>query len=273
MSADQQEQDGPRFRSSPTGPWVAPPRTMPGPLPPRPRRVSNRHPATFRWRGVASIIFFAVLVASVGVRAYRDLSRPEAWSFWKDQYVSPSLSSARIPNVDIDHSGRLRTALAISGRIGPAAANWLRDRLDEANLKPGDVILLSSPGGNLDQGVIMGEIIHAHALATAVGAVDSTGRIGPAYCASSCVLAFAGGTPRYGVDGSALGVHRFTTSAPGRDPVADTQRVTGAILGYMTKMGVSSQVVEAMSETRDIRWLAPKEALAMNLTTTPVAKP
>jgi hypothetical protein len=57
------------------------------------------------------------------------------------------------------------------------------------------------------------------------------------------------------------------------DPVADTQRVAGAVLGYMTKMGVSSSVVEAMSETREIRWLAPKDALAMNLITDPLGKP
>ena len=45
------------------------------------------------------------------------------------------------------------------------------------------------------------------------------------------------------------------------------------VLGYMTKMGVSSSIVEAMSETREIRWLAPREALAMNLITDPVGKP
>jgi len=41
----------------------------------------------------------------------------------------------------------------------------------------------------------------------------------------------------------------------------------------MTKMGVSSSIVEAMSETRDVRWLDPKQALAMNLITDPVGKP
>ena len=41
----------------------------------------------------------------------------------------------------------------------------------------------------------------------------------------------------------------------------------------MHKMGVSSSIVQAMSETKDIRWLAPKEALAMNLVTDPLGKP
>jgi hypothetical protein len=87
------------------------------------------------------------------------------------------------------------------------------------------------------------------------------------------VFAYAGGNSRYGVEGSMLGVHRFVTSTPGRDPVAETQRTTGMVLSYMTKMGVSSSVVEAMSETRDVRWLGVKEAAAMNLITDPVRKP
>jgi hypothetical protein len=68
------------------------------------------------------------------------------------------------------------------------------------------------------------------------------------------------------------GVHRFVTTTPVSDPVADTQRVTGQVLGYMTRMGVSSAVVEEMSQTRDVRWLDPKQALAMNLVTDPIAK-
>ena len=91
------------------------------------------------------------------------------------------------------------------------------------------------------------------------------------------MLVYAGGTIRYGIEGSALGVHRFATSAPGRDPVAETQRTAGIVLSYMTRMGVASSIVEAMSETRDVRWLTTKEASAMNLitnrTTDSVAKP
>ena len=108
---------------------------------------------------------------------------------------------------------------------------------------------------------------------SAVGTADVSGRVRSAYCASACVLVYAGGKTRYGVEGSRLGVHRFVTVSPVSDPVADTQRTTGMLLGYMTKMGVSSSVVEAMSETSEIRWLAPKDALAMNLVTDPLRKP
>jgi hypothetical protein len=90
------------------------------------------------------------------------------------------------------------------------------------------------------------------------------------YCASACVLVYAGGAPRYGIEGSALGVHRFVNRAPGRDPVADTQRTTGAVLNYITKMGISPSVIEAMSATRDVRWLEPAEAVQTHLITDPI---
>ena len=63
------------------------------------------------------------------------------------------------------------------------------------------------------------------------------------------------------------------TSVPGHDPVAETQRTTGMVLNYMTRMGVSSSVVEAMSETNDIRWLGIREAAAMKLVTEPARTP
>ncbi|MCP3461547.1 hypothetical protein [Bradyrhizobium sp. CCGUVB23] len=255
------------FRSSPTGPRIAPPRgaarrlTVEGPVPlPARRRLF--------W----SVVIFLLLSSGVLIRAYRDVSRPEAWAYWRDQYVSPSLSSAVIANVDLGGAARGRRALAVSGEIGPAAANWLRDRLDDAHLVPGDLVLLSSPGGNLNQAVIMGEAIRARGLSTAVGVADASGRVRPAYCASACVLVYAGGKIRYGVEGSALGVHRFVNTAAVSDPVADAQRTAGAVLGYVTRMGISSSIVEAMSQTRDVRWLAPDQALAMNLITDPVGK-
>ena len=170
-------------------------------------------------------------------------------------------------------SGGGRRALAISGQIGAASANWFRARLDEGQLGAGDAVLLSSPGGDLNQAAIMGETIRSRGLVTAVGTADAAGRVKPAYCASACVLVYAGGKVRFGVLGSALGVHRFVTTQPVNDPVADAQRITGAVLGYMTKMGVSSSIVEAMSETREIRWLSPKQALAMNLITDPLGRP
>jgi len=276
VPADDQNDRG----RSPTGPWVARP-TRPWGAPPRAPASPPQAPASPRQaqvrragrRGLWSVAFFVLLMASVGIRAYKDLSRPEAWAYWRDQYISPSLTAQSIANAEFDGATRGRPALAIRGTIGPAAAGWLRQQLDQAHLAPGDLVLLSSPGGDLQQAAIMGEIIRSRGLATAVGTADEAGRVRPAYCASACVLVYAGGKPRYGVEGSRLGVHRFYTTGPVDDPVGDAQRTAGLVLGYFTKMGVSSAVVEAMSQTREVRWLEPKEALAMNLVTDPVGRP
>lgn len=267
MSVDDRQHEGGRFQRSPTGPWVAPPRKPADHRPARPPHAAGNR------RRIWSVVVFILLISGFGIRAYRDLSRPEAWAYWKDLYFSPSMTSQLIANADPDGSGRSRPALAISGTIGAATASWFRERLDEAHLGAGDAVLLSSPGGDLNQAVIIGEIIRSRGLVTAVGVADASGRIRPSYCASACVLAYAGGKIRVGIEGSMLGVHRFVTSAPGGDPVAETQRTAGMVLSYMTRMGVSSAVVEAMSETSEVRWLGAREALAMNLITVPVEAP
>jgi hypothetical protein len=216
------------------------------------------------------VVIFVLLLSGIGIRAYRDLSRPAAWDYSRETYVAPSMKAMVIPSADIDGSGRGRRALAISGDIGAASASWFHDQLDKAGLLAGDAILLSSDGGKIYQAAIMGETIRARRLVTAVGIADASGQVRAASCASACVLVYAGGETRYGIHGSLLGVHRFTRDGPSDDPVAETQRTQGRLLGYMTKMGVSSRIVELMSQTSDIRWLSQKDALAMNLITTPV---
>jgi hypothetical protein len=267
LSVDDHQDKGRRLQQSPTGPWDAPPRR------PTDQPVARPLHAAGNRRRFWSVLVFVLLISGVGIRAYRDLSRPEAWAYWKDLYFSPTMTSSLVGRADLDGSGRARPVLVISGTIGAATASWFRDRLDQAHLVAGDTVAISSPGGDLNQAMIMGEVIRSHGLSTAVGAADAEGRIRPAYCASACVLVYAGGKPRIGIEGSKWGVHRFVTSTPGRDPVAETQRTAGSVLSYMTKMGVSSSVVEAMSETRDVRWLGAKEAFAMNLITDPVRRP
>jgi hypothetical protein len=263
---DRQDEAG-QFRRSPTGPRVAPLRKPTDQAAARPPRAARS--GRYLWLAV----IFILMISGVGIRAYRDLSRPEAWADWKDQHFSPTMTSSLVTSAGFNGGGRGRSALFITGTIGAASAAWFRDRLDEAHLAAGDTVLMSSPGGDLNQAMIMGEIIRSHGLATAVGVVDASGQVRPSHCASACVFVYAGGKSRYGLEGSMLGVHRCVTSTPGRDPVAETQRTTGMALSYMTRMGVSSSVVEAMSETRDVRWLSAKQAAAMNLVTDPVEKP
>lgn len=252
----------------PAGPWGKP---AAGPSPDQPLgpQPEARRRRSLGRNSLASILFAILIVALWGGRAWQDLSSPSAWAYWKDLYFSPSLTSSV---TQLELNGQSRRALAVKGEIGAAAANWFRDRLDEAKLGPGDVVLLSSPGGRLDQGIIMGEVIRARGLTTMVAVADAQGRLRPSYCASACVFVYAGGTVREAFPGSALGVHQFTTeisrsAEAGRDIVADTQRTTGFILDYMTRMGVSPSILQAMSATRDIRWLSEKDAFDLKLST------
>jgi hypothetical protein len=179
LSVDDDRDEASRFRTSPTGPSVAAPRAPAGPPPASHRRVTGRT------RRLGSTLIFILLVSGLGIRAYRDLSRPEAWAYWKDQYFSPNLTASPIAKVDLGGADRGRPGLAISGKIGPAAASWFRDRLDQAHLVAGDIILLTSPGGDVSQAIIMGETIRSRGLVTAVGVADAPGRIKPSYCASA----------------------------------------------------------------------------------------
>src|SRR5262245_61792236 len=70
MSVDDRE------GSRPTGPWSPPPST------PRAPQPAPAQPA--RWRLSWSTIAFLLIVLTVGIRAFRDLSSPEAWAYWKD---------------------------------------------------------------------------------------------------------------------------------------------------------------------------------------------
>lgn len=234
---------------------------VPGDQPPVPVRRRGRGSGM-----LASVIFAGLLLAGVLIPAYRDMSSPGAWSYWREFFGSPSMTASTVSVADG------RRGLAIDGRVGPASASWFREQLDAAKLTSGDVVFLSSPGGALDQGLIMGAVVRSRGLTTVVGRVDSSGRPQPARCASACVFVFAGGKVREAMPRSMLGVHQFSsTGAKGDESAGDlvsrTQRTTGIILDYMTQMGVSPSIMQAMTASKDIRWLTEKEAFEMNLVT------
>jgi len=246
---------------STSGPWGTPVTDAPSEP-----QLDLKKPTRFRSFAGLFIVLFAFAVP-----AYKDLSRPEAWAYWKDLYVSPSLTSVLISKAYTDASGRNHPAMLVSGTIGAAAAKWFRDQIDEAHLVMGDAIFLTSPGGDLNQALIMGEIIRSKGLVTAVAKRDSSGTMRASYCASACVLVFAGGEVRIGFPGSKLGVHRFTTVGGNGDPISLAQRTAGLVLGYLTRMGISPSIAEAMSSTSDIQWLPDKLTVESRLVSNPLA--
>ena len=220
---------------------------------------------------IYTIVVAVALIGMAVAPVYEDLSRPGAWDDLWDRYISPAMTTSVLPRGYRDTSGRTHPALMVHGPIGSLAAVRLREAIDNAHLTAGDAVVLSSPGGDLNQAMLMGRAIRARGLVTMVGRPDGAGGVRAASCASACVIVFAGGTERIGVSGSRLGVHRFTSWTTGSDPVAEAQRTAGRVLGYVTSMGIAPEFVEAMSATAAVRWLGAGEARNMRLVTTPIA--
>jgi len=65
----------------PVGPWGAP---APEPPDQPPQRAG--HAGGSKGTRFSSIAFFVLMVSLVGAGAYKDLSRPAAWAYWKDLY-------------------------------------------------------------------------------------------------------------------------------------------------------------------------------------------
>ena len=75
-----------------------------------------------------SVAIFLLLLSSILIQAYRDLSGPDAWDYWNDQYFSPSLTSS-VADKSISAAAATQ-ALVLSGRIGPGSASWFREATD-----------------------------------------------------------------------------------------------------------------------------------------------
>ena len=254
-----------RSGRAPVRPWGPPPGA-------EREAVRSRSPLAGHGKiPLLSVLMFVLLVSGVLIQAWQELSTPDGWALWRDQFISSSLTASVVQPAPSAFDSR--AVLAVSGKIGPAAAPWFRKELDNAGLRPGDTVAFSSPGGSVDQAIIMGEEIRLRGLKTAVAAFDAEGRMRAASCASACVLSYAGGVVRFGVPSSRLGVHRFTSKGASDDPVADTQRMGGLILRYMRRMGVDSSIVEMMSATEEVRWLTQQQTAETKLVSAPLARP
>ena len=142
---------------------------------------------------------------------------PDAFDYWKDLYSTPSMTSSVVECMSSSTAGA-RTARSCGGKIGARSRELVpRESGTRPSSSPGDLVLMSSPGGDLGQSVIMGEFIRAHGLVTAVGTADASGQVRPGSRASACVFVYAGGAVRYDVAGLAhwgcIAIHDATGPA------------------------------------------------------------
>lgn len=153
------------------------------------------------------------------------------------------------------------------GTIDQGAAARLEAVL-EAN--EGDVtsVSLDSPGGSLDDAIVMARMLRENGIATAV----ENGAI----CASSCPLLMAGGTARSAGAAATVGVHQFyAESVLNADPaqaMADAQLTTARIARHLEAMGVDPTLwFKALATPpQSLYYLSPRELSAYRLVTAPL---
>jgi hypothetical protein len=119
------------------------------------------------------------------------------------------------------------------------------------------VVLLASPGGNLNAGIEIGKAIRLKGFATAVPRGVS--------CASACAIAWLGGRIRLMGEGSTIGFHAAYREV-GHAPVADS--VANALVGaYLGQLGLPPSAIAYITEPNpnEIRWLTFADAARIGI--------
>ncbi|MBB4238144.1 hypothetical protein GGD57_004748 [Rhizobium esperanzae] len=134
--------------------------------------------------------------------------------------------------------------------------------VDEYKQSQADYISFDSPGGNVVTAISFGRAIRAlNARTLQIRAME---------CASACAFAFVGGVERFAEPGS-IGVHRVSLDMPMDNTLAvsTVQLLTGEIIGYLTDMGVSPNLLQlSLSiDSTDIRYLTAAEMRDWNINT------
>lgn len=157
------------------------------------------------------------------------------------------------------------TVFAI-GAVESTTAAELRTFLEQHSVPAGSLIDLSSPGGSLAGGVDLGLTIRSAGLRTSIGMRETASE---QMCASACAYAFLGGVSRIVHPNSSFGIHKFYGKIQSPDAVETTQEIVATLLGYVSSMGVSAELIEIASSTasNDMTWLDADQRMNLRVTT------
>lgn len=180
-----------------------------------------------------------------------------------------------------DHRGDDTTWIQASG---PIDENTLADFLNFLEEGPDWLpkrIRFNSPGGNLSEGVALGEELRRRGFATEVGDHEphpdyldapywDFSRRTPGICASACAFAFMGGVERRIYPGSRIGVHQFYSAGedessssvlPSLVPEGTEQEIVSLLLGYTLKMGIDARVLvnAGLHRPDEMYWIEANE--------------
>jgi hypothetical protein len=170
-----------------------------------------------------------------------------------------------------------RGCVVAEGPIDKQTAAQFESFVRKHKLEAGAVVVLDSPGGNLLQGLALGEAIRKARFVTRVQAYDHTaGRFAQGgRCASACAYVFLGGVERTVAPGARIGVHQV--AAPGGDTdglsAADGLKLMSITASYVERLcGKLDLIIPALrTRPQEIYWLSPVELARYAVITTPAA--
>src|SRR3954447_6983598 len=174
------------------------------------------------------------------------------------------------------------TALVAEGRIHRSDATRLLS-LVQGRAMP-STLVISSPGGELVGALAVGETLRRFGIRTVVGSITAdvygNASIGPGRCHSACVFVLMGGTARFVVPGSLVGVHspQPVMVVGGRAYLPDSettrhmiQQTAPVLRLYARQMGVSPSLVDVANDVphTTVRNLSSSELARYSLVTQP----
>lgn len=161
------------------------------------------------------------------------------------------------------NNSRTLTAILASGPVENLDVERLDNLLSQIPKRPNTAVYLSSPGGDLYEGMRLGSYFRERRIKTVVEGGRS--------CASACAIAFLGGTDNKGdpwrssSTDSSLGFHAFR-SVSQLDADA-TQRIVADILRYGKRVNAPIDLLIASFSTAssDIFWVSQRDICALGI--------
>jgi hypothetical protein len=166
-------------------------------------------------------------------------------------------------------------AIQLKGKIDDGDTFDLQAYIAGLPKKAHVVVYLSSPGGNLAEGMRLGRFFYAHKIETVIEAKT--------FCASACALAFLGGRDdttgkprRTKASNSGLGFHSFSrdfdkdksyTADDLKIVVQRTQSTVYVVADYLKTIDTDMDVFRLMlkANSSEMNFLSNDDALALNI--------
>lgn len=154
-----------------------------------------------------------------------------------------------------------REVINLSGPIVSGDANQVANVIKEANVAGRLVsgLRLNSPGGSLDEGAKLADVVRYSKIATVV--MNGTS------CASACFIVFAAGNEKYASYSAGVGVHGASTNG---QETEGSRAATIAMAKIVKELGVPPAIIGQMVVTPpdQIVWLQPADLQSMGVTLT-----